>query len=134
MVDKDRHLLQKPLCECQILFIPEIFEFFSSVAPCCSLLTTILSSITLQDRLRSNENYRQISHLEEKLTDLITENKVLEESLSQMKKVRRVISDFFSFAKSNHILQEFDYSELKRQAEENLDTLLNAIRNDNLGF
>lgn len=41
----------------------------------------------LQERLRSNENYRQISHLEEKLTDLIKENKILQESLFQLKKV-----------------------------------------------
>lgn len=42
----------------------------------------------LQEILRSNENYRQISHLEEKLTDLIKENKILQESLAQLKKVQ----------------------------------------------
>lgn len=30
--------------------------------------------------------------------------------------------------------QEFDYSELKRQAEENLKYVLDAIRNENAGF
>ncbi|KAG4069090.1 hypothetical protein HA402_008401 [Bradysia odoriphaga] len=69
----------------------------------------------IKEKLRSNENYRQISHLEEKLTDLIKENKILEESLLQTKK-------------------EFDYSELKRQAEENLNYVLEAIRNESVGF
>lgn len=30
--------------------------------------------------------------------------------------------------------QEFDYSELKRQAEDNLNNVLDAIRNENVGF
>ncbi len=33
-----------------------------------------------------------------------------------------------------HQFQEFDYSELKRQAEENLNNVLDAIRNENQGF
>lgn len=42
----------------------------------------------IKEQLKSNDNYRQISHLEEKLNDLVLENKTLQDSFDQLKKVR----------------------------------------------
>lgn len=41
----------------------------------------------VKEQLKSNENYRQISHLEEKLTDFMEENKTLQETFDQLRKV-----------------------------------------------
>ena len=61
----------------------------------------------IKDQLRNNENYRQISHLEEKLTDLTDESKTLQDSYEQMKHVRislnfleNILNSIFSFAGS----------------------------------
>lgn len=51
----------------------------------------------IQDNLRNNEAYRQISHLEDKLSDILKENKILHDALEQLKK-------------------EFVYEEVKTQA------------------
>lgn len=66
----------------------------------------------VKEQLRSNDTYRQISHLEERLTDLIKENQVLESSLDQIKR-------------------QFDYSELTRQAEQQLNDLMELLRAEN---
>lgn len=39
-----------------------------------------------QESLRNNETYRQISHLEDKFSDLLKENKVLHEAVDQLKR------------------------------------------------
>lgn len=65
-----------------------------------------------QDQLRGNETYRQISHLEEQLTDLIKDNQTMDNALTQMK-------------------LEFDYGELKRQAEGQLNEIMELLRADN---
>lgn len=41
----------------------------------------------IKDQLQSNENYRQISHLEERLADMMAEGKTLQSTRDQMKKV-----------------------------------------------
>lgn len=41
----------------------------------------------IKDQLKSNENYRQISHLEEKLSDLIEETKEATSTLDELQKV-----------------------------------------------
>lgn len=41
----------------------------------------------IKHQLQSNENYRQISHLEERLADLISEGKTLQTTHDQLKKV-----------------------------------------------
>lgn len=40
----------------------------------------------VKEQLRSNENFRQISHLEERLADLTEEARTLQSTLEQMKK------------------------------------------------
>lgn len=62
--------------------------------------------------MRGNETYRQISHLEEQLTDLIKDNQSMDNALTQMK-------------------LEFDYGELKRQAEGQLNEIMELLRADN---
>lgn len=42
----------------------------------------------IKDQLKSNENYRQISHLEERLSDIIDETKSATATLDQLQKVR----------------------------------------------
>lgn len=66
----------------------------------------------VKEQLRSNDTYRQISHLEERLTDLIKENQVLQNSLDQIRR-------------------QFDYTELKRQAEQHLNDLMELLRVEN---
>lgn len=51
----------------------------------------------IRDQLKSNENYRQISHLEEKLSDIIEETKSATATLDQLQKVSFLIN---SLAKS----------------------------------
>lgn len=41
----------------------------------------------IKELLRSNENYRQISHLEDKLMDFMEENETLQETFDQLRKV-----------------------------------------------
>lgn len=41
----------------------------------------------IKEQLKSNENYRQISHLEEKLSDIIEETKAATTTLDQLQKV-----------------------------------------------
>lgn len=41
----------------------------------------------IKEQLKSNENYRQISHLEERLSDIIEETKSLTSTLDQLQKV-----------------------------------------------
>lgn len=59
-------------------------------------------SLNFQESLRSNETYRQIAHLEEKLADLLKENKQLQEIVDEL----------------HH---EYDYSELKHQTIQKVD-------------
>lgn len=42
----------------------------------------------IKDQLKSNENYRQISHLEERLSDIIEETKAATTTLDQLQKVK----------------------------------------------
>ncbi|KAG5675696.1 hypothetical protein PVAND_005580 [Polypedilum vanderplanki] len=56
----------------------------------------------IKDALRSNETYRQISHMEEKLTDLLKDNKSLQSSIEEFNK-------------------EFDFSETKKAAQQKVD-------------
>lgn len=54
----------------------------------------------LKNQLKSNDNYRQISHLEEKLNDLMEDNKEMQETFDQMRKVCYYIElIFFMIAK-----------------------------------
>lgn len=41
----------------------------------------------IRDQLKSNQNYRQISHLEDRLSDIIEDTKVATTSLDQLQKV-----------------------------------------------
>lgn len=41
----------------------------------------------IKEQLKSNENYRQISHLEERLSDIIEETKSATTTLDQLQKV-----------------------------------------------
>lgn len=41
----------------------------------------------LKNQLKNNDTYRHISHLEERLTDFMEENRTLQEALDQMRKV-----------------------------------------------
>lgn len=66
----------------------------------------------IKEHLRSNETYRQISHLEEKLTDLIKESKVLQESVNESR-------------------QEYDYSEVKHEAEATLAKFMDLLNSQN---
>lgn len=43
----------------------------------------------VKEQLRSDENFRQISHLEEKLADLTDEAKSMQETWDQLQKVNR---------------------------------------------
>lgn len=43
---------------------------------------------SFQESLRNNETYRQISHLEEKLNDLLKDNKQLESHVNELNEVR----------------------------------------------
>lgn len=47
----------------------------------------------IKEQLKSNENYRQISHLEERLSDIIEETKKATTTLDQLQKVH---SSFFA--------------------------------------
>lgn len=67
----------------------------------------------LKEHLRSNETYRQISHLEEKLTDLIKESKVLQESVDESR-------------------QEYDYADAKNEAELALTNIMGLINSQNV--
>lgn len=65
----------------------------------------------IKEQLKSNENYRQISHLEERLSDIIEETKSATTSLDQLQKVhnkffqRRIKSNFnLSFFSLNFFL------------------------------
>lgn len=49
----------------------------------------------IKEQLRSNENYRQISHFEEKLSDLIDETKTATTTWDQLRKVNNSFSFFF---------------------------------------
>jgi intraflagellar transport protein 74 len=40
-----------------------------------------------QDSLRNNETYRQISHMEDKLSDLLKDNKSLQTTINELNKV-----------------------------------------------
>jgi intraflagellar transport protein 74 len=57
----------------------------------------------IKEQLRNNENFRQISHLEEKLSDLLKNNSILQELVEQLSK-------------------EYDYSALKREVDEKVST------------
>ncbi|XP_059622794.1 intraflagellar transport protein 74 homolog [Phlebotomus argentipes] len=65
----------------------------------------------IKDSLRSNETYRQIAHLEEKLTDLRKEGKILRTAVQENRK-------------------EFNYVDLKRTAMENLGVVMNFLTNN----
>ena len=52
----------------------------------------------MKDQLKGNETYRQISHLEDKLSDLSKENKQLHEVVEELNK-------------------EYDFTEIKREAQ-----------------
>lgn len=45
----------------------------------------------IKDQLKSNENYRQISHLEERLSDIIEETKSATTTLDQLQKVHSTV-------------------------------------------
>ncbi|GAB0090062.1 Intraflagellar transport protein 74 [Sergentomyia squamirostris] len=64
-----------------------------------------------KDSLRSNETYRQIAHLEEKLTDLKKENKTLREAVEENRK-------------------EFNYVDIKMAAMDKLNTVMDFLRNN----
>ena len=52
----------------------------------------------IKEHLKTNETYRHISHLEEKLNDLINEKNVLQNSVEQSRKVeKRKLILFFAF-------------------------------------
>ncbi|CAO1344916.1 unnamed protein product [Diamesa hyperborea] len=57
---------------------------------------------SIKDVLKSNETYRQISHLEDKLSDLTKENKVLQEMVEELNK-------------------EYDFSQIKKIANEKVN-------------
>jgi hypothetical protein len=58
--------------------------------------------LTSQDALRNNENYRQISHMEEQLKDIMKDNKLMQEIVDELN-------------------QEFDFSHVKNVAMKKVD-------------
>lgn len=64
-----------------------------------------------KESLRSNETYRQIAHLEEKLTDLCKESKMLRGAVEENRK-------------------EFNYADLKQTAMANLDVVMDFLSNN----
>lgn len=53
----------------------------------------------IKDQLKSNENYRQISHLEEKLSDIIDDTKA---STTIMDQLQKVFGRYFEMSKGLH--------------------------------
>jgi intraflagellar transport protein 74 len=67
----------------------------------------------LKDKLRTNENFRQISHLEEKLSDLTKNTSILQDIVEQMSR-------------------EYDYSGLKREVDEKVAEYNRMVYADSL--
>lgn len=59
----------------------------------------------IKDQLRSNENYRQISHLEERLSDIIEDTKISTATLDQLQKVIYIYSEIHAL----ELELEFDF-------------------------
>lgn len=99
----------------------------------------------IKDQLKSNENYRQISHLEERLSDIIDETKSATTILDQLQKVQSSIF-FFSSNRPIHVnlnsircclffifssSQEHNYDDVVFEAKEKLDQLFEFLRSNN---
>lgn len=93
----------------------------------------------IKEQLKSNENYRQISHLEERLSDIIDETKSATTTLDQLQKaceisgifqnpncVRSINSVFFLHSS----LQEHNYDDVVFEAKEKLDHLFEFLRSN----
>lgn len=61
--------------------------------------------------MRNNEIYRQISHLEEKLVELIRENKLLEEVINENRKIN-------------------DYTEIRDKVEKKVNEINTILKED----
>jgi intraflagellar transport protein 74 len=51
-----------------------------------------LTTLSSQESLRSNETYRQISHMEEKLNDLMKDNKLMQRIVDELNAVSDLMS------------------------------------------
>lgn len=77
---------------------------------------------SLQESLRSNETFRQISHLEEKLNDLMKDNKQLERLVDELNEVSSTAIPHVSPSHEKFTSpQEFDYSKAKKEASKKVD-------------
>ncbi|CAG9808948.1 unnamed protein product [Chironomus riparius] len=65
----------------------------------------------LKDTLRNNETYRQISHMEEKLSDILKDNKSLQASVDDLNK-------------------EYEFSDLKKSAMQKVNDYNHLLKND----
>lgn len=61
----------------------------------------------IKEQLKSNENYRQISHLEERLSDIIDETKSATTTLDQLQKVCSISIVFRKPNYGSSLIQRF---------------------------
>lgn len=98
----------------------------------------------VKEQLKSNENYRQISHLEERLSDIIAETKSATALLDQLQKVKYFfIQNFICLEKDYesydlifykgiysffiifiHLIQEVNHGDISNDAKDKLLELL----------
>lgn len=98
----------------------------------------------VKEQLKSNENYRQISHLEERLSDIIAETKSATALLDQLQKVKYFFVQNFIFLEKDyksydlifyrdsysffiffiHFLQEVNHGDISNDAKDKLLELL----------
>lgn len=84
----------------------------------------------IKEQLKLNENYRQISHLEEKLSDLIEETKDSTAALDQLHKVQTILSNFYleNIHFDSLYLQEVDNDDVVNDAKKKLTKLYELMK------
>lgn len=89
---------------------------------CWGLLITDIIALLCQESLRNNETYRQISHMEEKLNDLMKDNKLLQRIVDELNEVK-ILSVFrwLQLKKFSCHSQEFDFSIVKKETTRKVD-------------
>lgn len=74
-------------------------------------MKVIFFKLNLQSQLTHNDRYRQISHIEEKLSDMIANNRALQMQLEQHR-------------------SQFAYGDLQKNAEKQLAILMDMLRTE----
>lgn len=114
-ISKTRSVSQRMLLRILNDAINQLRLASGAVVNICALSSTLLKFtqlkssqlisnifLTSQDALRNNENYRQISHMEEQLKDIMKDNKLMQEIVDELN-------------------QEFDFSHVKNVAMKKVD-------------